>query len=194
MFVKRFIAPKPQAWHRYCVGNLQRRASAAINRAEAARLNHEGMSEESIGKRLGVTPKTVRVYLHDFLKSDCRFPVTMSVSDVELLRAQQRSNVEAQMRALSRRMVELEPDPDIFEERVRAAEVAAKISDAFGRQVDRLAAMFGLNAAMTGPVTTNNTLNNITVGSNEMKILADLAKFRELQDEHGRSKLPATEI
>jgi hypothetical protein len=120
----------------------------------------------------------------------------MSVSDVELLRAQQRSNIEAQMRALSRRMVELDPHPEIFEERARAAEVTAKLSDAFGRQIDRLALMFGLNAPEPQPlpsVTNNNlALINGTNGTDEVTFLRDLARFKEIQiGKHSREPKPA---
>jgi predicted transcriptional regulator len=152
------------------VGNLQKRASAAVNRGAAARLNHQGKSEEEIAAILHVTPKTVRVYLHDFLDHDTRFPVEMSQNDVNLLRAQVRSSVEFVIRELTKEL--LDPNTD--------AETKVKLADQIGRQYDRLSDLYGLNAPEAGNVVNNNMLM-LNGGVSQEDALRDLVAYKAMQ-------------
>ena len=110
------------------MGNLQKRASAAVNRGAAARLNHQGKCEEEIAAILHVTPKTVRVYLHDFLDNDTRFPDEMSQNDVNFLRAQVRTSVEFLIRELTKELLHPETDGDM----------KVKLAEQIGRQYESI--------------------------------------------------------
>jgi hypothetical protein len=56
----------------------------------------------------------------------------------------------------------------------------AKLADSIGKQYDRLADLFGLNAPEPASMTTNNLLVN--VGATEQTLLEDLARFREIKN------------
>ena len=162
------------------------RRDAAVNRALAAKLNHEGLSEEEIGKRLGRTPKTIRVFLHDFLKTDIRWPVDLAAPDVNLMRVQHREKLNWAAGVLSRRIAELESDPTL-----EAAESTGKLVEELGRTLDRVADLDGLNAPEAKAVNSV-THNSVTLNkTTEITVLRDLLRYRESEQANARLRLPS---
>jgi transposase len=160
------------------VGNLQKKASAAVNRAEAARLNHQGLSEEEIGRRLGKTPKTIRVYLHKFLECDTRWPTTdMTSESRDHERAELRSKLFWTAATISRQIVELELNPS-----TKASVAIARLLDSLVRVFETIATLDGLNAPEPLPPVSNVTNNNLMLaGKNEIEYLKNLTRYKELQ-------------
>jgi hypothetical protein len=159
------------------VGNLKKMAKKRVMILEAVEMNRRGMSNEAIAEKLGVLPRCIVGYLNDFLASeDCRFPVSLSPQDVDLLRSDYRQRLMWTVGHLARAMTELEDDPSI-----EAKEALAKLSDAMGRTMDRLAKLDGLNAPEPQPIVTNNNLLISNGGTNEVQVLRDLARYKELQ-------------
>jgi hypothetical protein len=187
----RFALTRCEWYCQLLMGNVKTKAKAAVMRQEAVEMNRKGLSNEAIAAALGVSPRSIVRYLNTFLdSSDSRFPSNITEQDVAMLRAQERDHIEVLQRELLQRVAELDGELPI-----KAIEALAKAGEAFCKLSDRKSRLLGLDAPTDKPwATVNNTLNSITVGPNEMKILTDLARFRELQNGHGRSKLPATEI
>jgi transposase len=76
------------------VGNLKLRSKAAVMRKEATALNRDGLSNEEIAARLGVSIRSVARYLNAYLMEDCRHPVELDAQTVNLMRAEQRQKLQ----------------------------------------------------------------------------------------------------
>jgi hypothetical protein len=158
------------------VGNLQRKVRAAGKRREAVALCLRGVSDEKIAEQLSVSTTTVRKYLTTFLQTDCKFPVGVGADQIQLMRCEQREHLEGWQRRLLNRAEKLAAIATYGpEEAVAFASATAKLSDSFCRVSDRIASLFGLDAAKPEPISvTNNAL--IMVGSAEASILKMLGQ------------------
>jgi hypothetical protein len=148
------------------VGNVQRKVRAAGKRQEAVRLCQAGVPSEKIAAQLGVSTRMVQKYLTTFLQTDCKFPVGLNASEIELMRCEQREHVEGFQRALLRQREKLEAITLYSPEEATAVSSAlAKLSDSFMRSNERLASMFGLDAREPQPAPANVTNNNLVLVS-----------------------------
>jgi Homeodomain-like domain len=137
------------------VANLKAAASAAVLRREIVALNHAGYSNEEIAAKKGCSTNTVRRHYHKFLEVDCKYPVGLDASQVDLMRAEQREHLESYQRRLAARRETLNKVvPADVNEEAMITTALCKLSDSNVRITDQLAGMFGLNAP-----TNNNTVN-----------------------------------
>jgi Homeodomain-like domain len=150
------------------MGNLQSAVRAVPRRQMAAKLCQEGRSHEEIAAALGCDARTVYKYLTRYLETDSRFPVGIDASKAELMRAEQRLDIEKFQRGLLAEFdgwSKKKTSPYGMEERAIVTDKLCKLSDSFIKTSERLSAMYGLDApksVATPASVTNNTQINIS--------------------------------
>jgi hypothetical protein len=120
------------------------KARSSVKRIECVNLNREGLSNEAIAAKVGISTRQVIRHLNDFLQSeDSRYPCKLTEADVDLMRSELRENLQTTMGKLMRDMSETF-DP----------ELRCKLAEAYAKLADRMMRLFGLEPPAA--ITQNN--------------------------------------
>jgi hypothetical protein len=150
------------------MGNVQRAVRGVAVRQRVAQLCQQGWSNDKIAGEMGCNLSTVYRHLKTYLETDSRFPVGINAPTAELMRAEQREDIEKFQRGLLAEFdgwSKKQTSSYAMEERALVTDKLCKLSDSFIKTSERLSAMFGLDAprpVATPTSVTNNTQINIS--------------------------------
>jgi hypothetical protein len=169
------------------MGNLQKAVRMVPIRQKIAMLCQQGWGHDKIAAEMGCSLTTVDRHLRRYLATDSRFPVGINATQAEVMRAEQRQYLESTQQKL---LSELDgwskhkTSPYAIEERAIVADKLCKLSDSLVRTVERISAMYGLDAAKPTAASTSVTHNTVFISSmlEEIKAKRAAVPIVELED------------